>query len=107
MRVQGSANVDCVTVWFLFWKVKETVSPVAAVTLGGSNVSELLAPTLTWKVAAKAAAGIRAASANEGRMVLDVRSEVRCSMSSETWTKRKGKILIWSAAPLANRERTD
>jgi len=36
LGTQGDANVDCVTVWFLLRKWNETMSPLLAITLGGS-----------------------------------------------------------------------
>jgi len=53
MGWQGAANVDCVTVWFLGWKMNSTVSPTDALTVDGVY-SRPFWPTLTWKVVADA-----------------------------------------------------
>jgi len=57
MSVQGLAKVDWVTLWFLGWKVKVMVSPMAAVMDGGSKVKAEVplanAPTDTPVLAAR------------------------------------------------------
>jgi len=53
MALQGAANVDCVTVWFLGEKTNETVSPTVALMLDGLNTRPP-EPTVTLWVSAEA-----------------------------------------------------
>lgn len=68
MGWQGAANVDCVTVWFLGWKMNSTVSPTDAL-IDGGVYSRPFWPTLTWMVVADAtAATARTAGASVKRI---------------------------------------
>jgi hypothetical protein len=75
MSVHGSANVDCVTVWFFERNSKRTVSPTAAATLVGLN-SKPVSPTRTVMLAAEAtAAQARARARVEKCIVFSIRDQ--------------------------------
>jgi len=64
----GLAKVDWVTLWFFDWNWKDTVSPCAAVMLGGEKASSPPAPTVTRWSAADARRGRVAAATREKRI---------------------------------------
>jgi len=78
--VQGSGNVDRVTVWFLAWNSNVMVSPTLAVKLAGLNARVPLTPTITLWSAAKAEAAEETKATMSDNRILSVMggTRVRC-----------------------------
>lgn len=75
LTLQGVANVDWVSVWFLDMNKNEIVSPTEAFTLVGSNAKLLFAPTETLICAAEASKGRAARAAATEKRILDRRRD--------------------------------
>lgn len=83
--VQGLSKLDCVTVWFFWWKVNRTMSPTFALTDGGLNFRTPGPPTITSIVAE------RASWADASRKT-EPRAKWRIATGMQNYGRSEGKI---------------